>query len=71
MKRPYDPTLPIENLFDQIEITKDLVQAANAPYAEAQLLNIAYNLVFQSSVFPETCREWRRLPHNQKIIVTI
>ena len=35
MKRPYDPTLPIENLFDQIEHAKDLAQAANAPYAEA------------------------------------
>ena len=67
MKRPYNPTLPIENLFDQIEIAKDLAQAANAPYAEAQLLNIACNLVFQSSFFPETCCEWRKLPNNQKI----
>ena len=66
MKRPYDPTLPIENLFDQIEHAKDLAQAANVPYAEAQLLNTAYNLVFQSSVFPETCREWRKLPNDQK-----
>ena len=66
MKRPYNPTLPIENLFDQIEIAKDLAQAANAPYAEAQLLNIACNLVFQSSFFPETCCEWRKLPNNQK-----
>ena len=67
MKPPYDPHLPIENLFDQIETAKDLAQVAYAPYAEAQLLNTAYNLVFQSSVFPETCREWRKLPNLEKI----
>ena len=38
MKQPYDPHLPIENLFDQIETAKGLAQAANAPYAEAKAL---------------------------------
>ena len=40
MKNPYDPHIPIENLFDLIELAKDLAQAAGAPYAGTQLLNI-------------------------------
>ena len=64
MKRPYDPHMPIENLFDQIEHAQDLAQAAGAPYADAQLLNTAYNLVFQTNVFSETCRDWHRLDAN-------
>ena len=46
---------------------KDLAEAAGAPYAESQLLNIAYILVFQSNVFKDTCRDWRKLPQAQKI----
>ena len=66
MKKLYDPNLPIETLFDQIEHAKDLAQAAGAPYAEAQLLNTAYNLVFQSNVFHDTCHDWRKLLLPQK-----
>ena len=66
MKTPYDPHMPIENLFDQIENAKDIDQAAGASYADAQLLNTAYNLVFQTNVFHEACRDWRRLNANQK-----
>ena len=66
MKTPYDPHMPIENLFDQIENAKDLAQAAGAPYADAQLLNTAYNLVFQTNVFNKTCHDWRRLNAKQK-----
>jgi len=61
MKTPYDPHMPIENLFDQIEHAQDLAEAAGAPYADSRLLNAAYNLVFTTNVFNEICREWRRL----------
>ena len=66
MKTPYDPQLPIENLYEQIENAKDVAEAAGAPYADNQILNIAYNLVFQCNVFHDTCREWRRLPAASK-----
>ena len=65
MKAPYDQQLPIENLYEQIENAKD-VEAAGAPYADNQILNIAYNLVFQCNVFHDTCREWRRSPEASK-----
>ena len=67
MKTTYEPHMPIENLFDQIENARDLAQAAGAAYADAQLLNSAYNLVFQTNVFNETCCYWQRLNANQKI----
>ena len=66
MKKSYDPHLQIENLFQQIENRKDLAEAAGALYAESKLLNIAYNLVSQSNVFKDTCRERRKLPQAQK-----
>jgi len=66
MNAPYDATTPIENLFEQIENAQDVASAANAPYNDAQILNAAYNLAFNTNVFPETCREWRRLPQAQK-----
>ena len=46
MKASYDPQLPIENLYKQIENAKDVAEAGGAPYADNQILNIAYNLVF-------------------------
>ena len=66
MNAPYDATTPIENLFEQIENVQDIASAANAPYNDAQILNSAYNLAFNTNAFPETCREWRRLPQPQK-----
>ena len=45
MKKPYDPHLPIKNLFEQIENGKDLVEATGAPYADSKPMNIAYNLI--------------------------
>ena len=66
MNQPYDANTPIENLYEQIEQAGDIAASANAPYNEAQVLNSAYNLVFNTNAFPETCREWRRLPVAQK-----
>jgi hypothetical protein len=62
MKAPYDPNQPIETLFDQIENAIDIADAAAAPYSPEQVVNIAYTLVFGTGMFPEACRDWRRLP---------
>ena len=67
MNQPYDATTPIENLYEQIEQIRDVAISANDPYNKAQILNVAYNLVVNTNVFPETCREWRRLLPARKI----
>eukprot|EP00957_Ditylum_brightwellii_P111179 8477491-Ditylum_brightwellii.AAC.1 len=47
MKKDYDVMLPIEHLAEQIETTVTVAGNANQPYTAAQVLSIAYNLVFK------------------------
>jgi hypothetical protein len=62
LRQPYDPNQPIEALFDQIEEAVSLAAAAQAPYTAAQIVSVAYTLVFTTGMFPEACHEWRRNP---------
>jgi hypothetical protein len=66
MTAPINFQDPIETLFKQIE---DGVRYANAgvqPYMEAQYVNIAFLLIFNTGAIPDACRDWRRrTPMNQ------
>jgi hypothetical protein len=62
LRNPYDPNQPIKSLFDQIEDAVALAAAAQAPYSPAQIVAIAYTLVFTTGMLPEACRKWRRNP---------
>jgi hypothetical protein len=66
LKSPYDPAQPIETLFDQVEDAVDLAAAAQAPYTIAQIVAYAYNNVFQTGLFADACRDWRRRPAIEK-----
>jgi hypothetical protein len=59
LKAPFDPSQPIKVMFDQIEDAVDLAAAAQAEYTQAQIVAYAYNLVFQTGVFNDACRDWR------------
>jgi predicted kinase len=61
-RQPYDPNQPIEAPFNQIEEAVSLAAAAQAPHTAAQIVSIAYTLVFTIGMFLEACREWRRNP---------
>ena len=60
MKAGYDVNQPIETLFRQIENAIDYASAGNTPYTPAQVLAIAYQIVFQTGIFPDDCRDWKR-----------
>jgi hypothetical protein len=62
LNAPYNPALPIVELFQQIEDCQDLAAAANNPFSDTQVVTYAYNNVYQTGMFAEACREWRRLP---------
>jgi hypothetical protein len=62
MKKPYDPSQPIECLFDQFEDAVDLAAAANAAYTPAQIVAYPYNTVFQTGLFTDACHNCRRKP---------
>eukprot|EP00957_Ditylum_brightwellii_P156079 11880428-Ditylum_brightwellii.AAC.1 len=48
MKTDYNATLPIEHFAEQIETALMVACNANQPYTVAQVLSIAYNLVFKT-----------------------
>ena len=66
MKAPYDPTQPIELLFDQFDDAIELAAAANAAYTGPQIVAYAYNTILQTGLFTDACRDWRRRPAAQK-----
>ena len=66
MKAGYDVNLPIETLFRQIENAIDYASAGNTPYTPAQVLTIAYQILFQTAIFADDCRDWKRQPEAYK-----
>eukprot|EP00957_Ditylum_brightwellii_P107441 8197562-Ditylum_brightwellii.AAC.1 len=57
----FDPSLPIEVLLTCIDAIQDLASASNNTYTDAQLINIAYNLIFSTGVHNDACKEWLQL----------
>ena len=51
MRTQYDHQQPIETLFDHIEDAVNLAAAGEAPYSNAQIVSIAYNIVFSTGMF--------------------
>jgi hypothetical protein len=48
LNTPYDPNLPIETLFQQIQDARAFAVAGGQPYGAAMIVNIAYALVFNT-----------------------
>ena len=65
-RTPYDINQPIETLFDRVEDCGDYAAAGNTPYSLEQFLGIDFQLVYQTSLFVDDCKSWKRLPTQQK-----
>ena len=59
-KKPYDPNMPIETLFDQIENGIDYAAAGLSPYSREQVTNNAFQLMHATGMFIEDCKIWKR-----------
>jgi hypothetical protein len=59
LNTPYDPNLPIETLFQQIQDAQAFAVAGGQPYGAAMIVNVAYTLVFNTWFFPDACRAWQ------------
>jgi hypothetical protein len=59
LNTPYDPNLPIETLFQQIQDARAFAVAGGQPYGAAMIINVAYKLVFNTGLFPDACRAWQ------------
>ena len=66
MKKQYDANFPIESLFDQIDTAVEYAAAGGAPYTPEQIVTIAFQLVFQTGLFPDDCKLWKRRPVGDK-----
>jgi hypothetical protein len=59
-KTAYDPNMPIETLFDQIENGIDFAAAGLTPYTPEQVVTNAYQLVYATGMFLDDCKVWKR-----------
>jgi hypothetical protein len=59
LNTPYDPNLPIETLFQQIQDARAFVVAGVQPYGAVMIVNVAYTLLFNTGLFPDACRAWQ------------
>ena len=59
-RQAVDPNRPIETFYSQIEDAMDFADAGRIAYTAAQVVTNAYSLIFNTGLFPESCREWRR-----------
>eukprot|EP00957_Ditylum_brightwellii_P123924 9446087-Ditylum_brightwellii.AAC.1 len=66
MRTPYDPSIPIEQMFKQIDTGYDLATDARNPYNEGQLIGISYGLIFCTGVLNNACKECRQFPDATK-----
>jgi hypothetical protein len=55
LNTPYDPNQPIEMLFQQIKYARAFAVTGGQPYGAAIILNVAYTLVFNTGLFPDSC----------------
>ena len=66
IKLPWDPTTPFEMLIDQIKECIEFANASNLPFTVVQILNTAYNLVFNTGCFFKDSKKWNACPNNEK-----
>jgi hypothetical protein len=59
LNTPYDPNLPIETLFQQIQDARAFAVAVGQPYGADMIVNVAYTLVFNTGLFPDACHAWQ------------
>ena len=54
---PYNPALPIETLFHQIEVAAEFAEAGNRPYEKDQIISRVYLLILKTGLYQEACRD--------------
>ena len=65
MRATWDPNSPFDCLVKQIEDGQDYADDGGQPYTAAQLLRIAYTLVFKTGLYFEDCKTWNARPTTQ------
>ena len=66
MNTPWDPNSPFETLIEQIEDAMEIADAANQAFSDAQILTLAYTLVYNTGLYFDECKEWKVKPAPDK-----
>ena len=66
LRDPYNSNQLFETLIDLVENAVDYVYAGDTPYTPAQVVGIAFQLMFQTGLFNDDCKLWRRQPADVK-----
>ena len=59
LKTAYDANQPIERLFEQIEDAVEYADAGHNPYTPLQVVTNTFQIVFQTGMFVQDCRDWK------------
>jgi hypothetical protein len=62
MHQPWDPNTSFETLIKQLEDGIELADAANQAYTDAQVLTLAYTLVYNIGLYFDECKHWKARP---------
>ena len=62
MSAPWQPPVPIQSLFKQLEDGTFFAAAGLEPISDNQVARLGYSIVLATGLFPEGCREWRLKP---------
>ena len=60
LRGPYYANLPIKVLINQVEGAAKYAAAGNTPYIPLQVVFIAYQLIFQTGILTNDCKQWKR-----------
>ena len=63
---PWDPSVPIQSLFSKIKKCADLLEAAEEPLSDKQMVRYGYDAVLKTACFSEEMKKWRRKDPNAK-----
>jgi hypothetical protein len=66
LNMPYDPSQPIDSLFQKIQDARAFAIADCQPYGDAMIVDVAYTIVFNTGVFRDACQTWQVPPAAQK-----
>ena len=56
LRAPYNSNQPFETLIDQVENAVDYASTGDTNYTPAQVVGIAFQLVFQTGLFNDDCK---------------
>jgi hypothetical protein len=65
-KQAYDPNMPFETLIQQVDDAVEYAAHGENPYSQNQIITNAYNIIFNTGMFADACKEWRRQPDAYK-----